>query len=234
MPQLTIVANSPIATIVKSTVDDSFVLFTADFATGAVSSAVLPVGVTDYLADRLRQAMTALPSLPDTAFPGLVRSLASVRQVEAGATLANPAHILVSIPMSSSSAFIDSRTGAAGGTGTGDIARVTYLGTTATFTIGVPVLVSIAVTPDTPTIASWDSLQFVATGTYSDLSTADITALVTWASDTPGILTIAAAGLATGTGSPYNHNNLGTSTVSATLGLIAGDTLVTTVYAWRE
>ncbi|MFA5747085.1 MAG: FN3 associated domain-containing protein [Candidatus Paceibacterota bacterium] len=59
-------------------------------------------------------------------------------------------------------------------------------------------LVSIDVTPNTPTIRKADTLQFVATGTYSDDSTADITASVTWTSSKPTVATINATGEATG------------------------------------
>ncbi len=83
-----------------------------------------------------------------------------------------------------------------------------------------PTLTSIAVTPASPTIPNGTSQQFTATGTYSDSSTADITSSVTWASDTPAVATISAAGLAHGV-SP------GTSTISATLGSVSGNTLLT-------
>ena len=62
--------------------------------------------------------------------------------------------------------------------------------------------------------------QFSATGTYSDASTADLTASVTWASATPAAATISAAGLAHGVA-------IGTSTISATLGAVTGSTTLT-------
>ena len=52
-----------------------------------------------------------------------------------------------------------------------------------------PTLQSIAVTPANPTIAAGANQQFVATGTYSDASTAVITGSVTWASATPATAT---------------------------------------------
>jgi hypothetical protein len=57
-------------------------------------------------------------------------------------------------------------------------------------------LVSIAVTPVNPTIASGDKQQFIATGTYTDGSTKDITPTATWSSSNTGTATIA-SGLAT-------------------------------------
>ncbi|NNM60336.1 MAG: hypothetical protein HKM04_11055 [Legionellales bacterium] len=66
-------------------------------------------------------------------------------------------------------------------------------------------------------IPAGTTFQFLATGHYSDLSTADITNSVTWASNSPGILSIVAsgmnAGLATGV-------TVGSTTITATSGLI--------------
>jgi uncharacterized protein YjdB len=60
-------------------------------------------------------------------------------------------------------------------------------------------LSSIAVTPATPAALTVGSnLQFTATATYSDGSTADISSNVTWASDTTGTATISSTGLAAG------------------------------------
>jgi hypothetical protein len=83
-----------------------------------------------------------------------------------------------------------------------------------------PALVSIAVTPGTPTIAPAATQQFIATGTYSSGPTAVLTAYVTWASATPAKALITAGGLAVGMAS-------GTSVISATLLGISGNTLLT-------
>jgi Bacterial Ig-like domain (group 2)/Putative Ig domain/Galactose oxidase, central domain/Kelch motif len=77
-------------------------------------------------------------------------------------------------------------------------------------------LVSIAVTPAAPSIASGLTQQFTATGTFSDTSTADLTAKVAWASDTPAVATInASSGLATAVA-------VGSSAITATLGSVSG------------
>jgi uncharacterized protein YjdB len=66
-------------------------------------------------------------------------------------------------------------------------------------TTSTATLQSIAVTPASPSIGIGSSLQFTATGTYSDNSTRNITASVTWASSNPLFATIGTAtGLATG------------------------------------
>ncbi len=61
-------------------------------------------------------------------------------------------------------------------------------------------LVSIAISSPTSSITVGQSTQFTALGTYSDGSTNDITAGVTWVSPKPTVATISAGGLATGAG----------------------------------
>jgi hypothetical protein len=79
-------------------------------------------------------------------------------------------------------------------------------------------LTSIAVTPASPPtlhVVTADTQQFTATGTYSDLSTLNITSLVTWDSSIPAVASIiagpsASGGLATGLAS-------GTTNITASL-----------------
>lgn len=86
-------------------------------------------------------------------------------------------------------------------------------------------LSSIAVTPSNPTLTTASpasTQQFTATGTYSDGTTRDLTTNVTWTSGTVAAATIGAAtGLATWAGP-------GSSTITATLGAISGNTTLTT------
>jgi hypothetical protein len=79
-------------------------------------------------------------------------------------------------------------------------------------------LKSIAVIPANPNIIPGQTQQLTATGTYSDGTTANITALVTWTSDTPSVATVNGAGLATGVTS-------GTSIFTASMGIISGSTV---------
>src|SRR6266446_6057485 len=82
-------------------------------------------------------------------------------------------------------------------------------------------LQSIAVTPASPTVGIGSTVQFTATGTYSDNSTKNITSSVTWASSNPPFATIVATtGLATGVA-------VGTTEITATLGNVVSpnDTL---------
>jgi len=81
-------------------------------------------------------------------------------------------------------------------------------------------LTSIAVAPAAPSIVTGATQQFTATGTYSDNSSQTITNQVTWASETPTVATVNAAGLTTGV-------NVGVSTISAALSGKTGSTVLT-------
>ena len=69
---------------------------------------------------------------------------------------------------------------------------------TAVLTVTPAVLVAVVVTPPVASIGVGQSEQFTATGTYSDLSTKNLTSSVSWSSSTPGTATVSASGLATG------------------------------------
>ena len=104
------------------------------------------------------------------------------------------------------------------GSMTSNAAMLTVTATTAT-------LQSIAVTPAAPSAGIGSTVQFTATGTYSDNSTKNITSSVTWASSNPLFATIVAAtGLATGV-------EVGTTEITATPGTVVSpnDPLTITV-----
>ena len=83
-----------------------------------------------------------------------------------------------------------------------------------------PTLSSIAVTPANPTIMTGGTQQFVATGTYSDNSTQNLSSQVTWTSSKTAVATITTGGLATGV-------SAGTTAISAALGSVSGSTTLT-------
>jgi hypothetical protein len=87
-------------------------------------------------------------------------------------------------------------------------------------TVTAPTLTSIAVTPANPSITKGATEQFTATGTYSNSSTANITSQVTWASGTTSVAAITSGGLASGVAA-------GSSTITATLGSVSGNTKLT-------
>lgn len=88
-----------------------------------------------------------------------------------------------------------------------------------------PTLVSITVTPVNPSIEVGQGGQLTATGTFSDSSTQDITALVSWISSTPSVAIISDAA---GTKGAISAVAPGVATLTATLGTVSGSTGVTT------
>lgn len=81
-------------------------------------------------------------------------------------------------------------------------------------------LTSIVVSPSNPTVGAGGTQAFTALGTYSDGSTADVTASATWTSSNTSTATIASSGVATGVAAGSN------STITATLGSVSGSTLL--------
>ena len=85
-------------------------------------------------------------------------------------------------------------------------------------------LVSLAVTPQSPSVALGRTQPFVGTGTFTDASTQDLTAVAIWESSNVSVATVDAAGLATSAGE-------GDTTISATSDGIAGSTVLTVTQA---
>src|SRR5207302_10623587 len=83
---------------------------------------------------------------------------------------------------------------------------------------------SITVTPSVPSISKGETQQFVATGTYSDGSTQNLTSVVSWSSSQPGVATVSTTGLATGVGA-------GAAVIAATSGTVSGSTTLTVTSA---
>ena len=93
-----------------------------------------------------------------------------------------------------------------------------------TLTVTSAALVSLAITPATPSIAFGTTQQFTATGTFTDGSTQDLTSTATWSSDTTSTATINPAGLA-------QSEAIGTATVTATSGTQSSSTVLTVTSA---
>ena len=95
------------------------------------------------------------------------------------------------------------------------VARVTF----------VKGLTAIAIAPTTGTLPLGISQRFVATGTYADRHTADVSGAVTWTSSAPAVADIGAAtGLA-------DALTLGTTTITATSGTVSGTLSLNTIAA---
>lgn len=81
-------------------------------------------------------------------------------------------------------------------------------------------LSTIVVTPAQPTVAKGLSQRFVATGTYSDGTTGDLTATATWASSNTTVASIDATGFAVAA-------QVGSATITAAAAGVSGSTLFT-------
>jgi uncharacterized protein YjdB len=113
-------------------------------------------------------------------------------------------------------------TGAGVGTSTISATLGAVQGSTV-LTVTAATLQLISVTPASPSIAKGLTQQFTATATYSDNSTQNLTASVTWTSATTTVATITASGgLATGVG-------LGTSNITASLNAVTSPADILTV-----
>ncbi|MDP1822600.1 MAG: Ig-like domain-containing protein [Archangium sp.] len=84
-------------------------------------------------------------------------------------------------------------------------------------------LTNIELTPTHPSIALNTTAQFVATGTYSDSSTQDLSSRVTWSSTQPAVGSVSNASGSKGLATALTQ---GTSTIRAALGDVAGQTLL--------
>ena len=117
--------------------------------------------------------------------------------------------------------------GLATSTGFGStVITATHSGLTATATLTVqqPALVSIAITPSAPTIASGTAIQFTAVATYSDNSTQSVTTAATWSSSDT---TVASVSNAAGSQGLATAIAAGTSTIAATFNGASGSAALT-------
>lgn len=114
-------------------------------------------------------------------------------------------------------------TGVAAGQTTISATRGGVVGST---TLTVKDVVSIAITPAMPSIAVGTTLQFVATGTYSDGSTADLTSQAGWFSTNQSVAIISSLPASRGLASAVSA---GTTTIRATLSPTLSGTTIATV-----
>jgi uncharacterized protein YjdB len=139
------------------------------------------------------QSITVTPASPTTVLGIPVPFVAT-------AILSNNATLVVTGNASWVSSDATVATVTAGGVATPEKAgsatiTATYLGKsgTSTLTVSAATLSSIAVTPTPVSLAAGASQQLVATGTYSDATTRDITTATTWLSSAPAIATVSNA-----------------------------------------
>ena len=95
-----------------------------------------------------------------------------------------------------------------------------------TLTVTAATLVSIAVTPGSPSVTAGGTQQFTATGSYTDGTTQDLTSTVTWSSSATSVATISNAG---GSNGLATSASAGTATITASLGGVTSTGVTLTV-----
>jgi hypothetical protein len=93
-----------------------------------------------------------------------------------------------------------------------------------TLTVTNATLISMAITPTNPVIANGTAQQFIVTGTFSDNTTQDLTAGVTWSSSNTGV---AAISNATGSKGSATSIAAGTTVITAISGGVSGTATLT-------
>jgi hypothetical protein len=146
----------------------------------------------------------------------------------------NSTHDLTQLATWSSSASGIAGVSNAGGTrgqvtplaaGTATISA-TYQGITGTddVTVSAATLTSIVVSPANSTLAVGASLQYLATGTFSDGSQMDVTSYVTWLSSDAAVADVSNATAGRGQAKAFAA---GSTTISAVRGMVTGTTTLT-------
>lgn len=178
------------------------------------------------------QAVQVTPSMPSVA-SGLslqltatgVYSDASTQDLTGQVTWTSANGAVVSVSNASGSHGL--ATGAA--QGTADVtATLSGVSGSTPFTVTPAVLQQLQVTPANPSRPRGLGAQLTATGLFSDGSTLDLTTQVTW---TSGNTTLVAVSNASGSEGQASAQNVGATTVTATLGGIVGSTPFTVTAA---
>ncbi|HTG00071.1 MAG TPA: Ig-like domain-containing protein, partial [Nitrospirota bacterium] len=92
-------------------------------------------------------------------------------------------------------------------------------------------LESIAIQPADPSVAVNINKQFTATGSYSDASTQNLTAMVTWSSSNTGVATISNSATSRGLATAVSA---GTTTITAAAGSLSASTVLTVTSAFSH
>jgi len=154
---------------------------TSGGATLSVSSATLSsiaiTPVNPSIALKTNQQFTAMGTYSDSSVRDITRSVTWNSSKSSVATISNAGNSRgLATPVAIGATTIRAALGA--------------VSATTTLTVNSFTLVSITVTPANQSIAKGATLQFTATGTFSDASTQDMTKLVTWASSNKGVANI--------------------------------------------
>ena len=209
--------SNPGGVVTARAVGQTTIAVTADGKTATATVNVSPPALT---------VLALAPSLP-------IRGVGQTVQFHATGTYtdATTQDLTATVTWSSSDigvASISSNSGlataVAAGQSTITAMHADGLSVSTTLTVTAPVVVNLAISPQNPTKTIGRTLQFTATGTYSDRSKQSLTTAVSWTSSPPTVATITpSSGLATALAE-------GTTTITAThpSGVMASTTLIAT------
>jgi hypothetical protein len=185
---------------------------------GPVSSPAVALNVT---------AATLVSIAVTPASPGLALGLTQ-QFVATGTYTDHSTHLLTAqATWASSASAVAPISNAAGSNGLATAATIGATNITATvglvtstvvpLNVTAATLVTIAVTPSSPSITLGLTQQFIATGTYTDNTTHVLTTQATWASSATGVATISNAAGSNGLASA---STVGATNITATLGSV--------------
>ncbi len=172
-----------------------------------VSIAVTPTNPSIVLATT--QQFTAIGTYSDNSTKDITKSVTWNSSAKSVATISNVAGLK------------GKATSKAAGTATITAKSGKISGSTV---LTVAALVSIAVSPTSPSIVLGTTEQFTAIGTYSDNSTRNLTTSVTWSTSAGSVATISNAA---GSNGKATSVGVGTTTITAASGSISGSTTLT-------
>jgi 6-phosphogluconolactonase (cycloisomerase 2 family) len=186
---------------------------------GISASTPLTVTATTLVAINLTPANPSLASTSSQQFTAIgVFSDNSVQDLTTAANLSWSSSMTAVASISNAPGFNGLATAASAGATTISAALGSISGST-TLTVSAATLVSIAVTPASASLPQNGGQQFIATGTYSDGSTQDLTSAVTWNSGAAGVATVSNTPASNGLASAVSP---GSAAITATLGGVSG------------
>ena len=177
------------------------------FVSGLLSIAVTPAAPN--LPKGLTQQFKATGTFSDTSTADLTNSVSWTSGTPAIATVNAASGLATSLVVGST--VVTATSGSVSGS--------------TTLTVTPAIVESISITPNPAFAGIGISRQLAALGTYSDATTADVTAIATWSSDTPSVATVGpTTGLAMGValGSATISAAIGSVTATASLSIVTG------------
>jgi uncharacterized protein YjdB len=207
------VSNAAASKGLASTLATGATTITAtDPASGISASTLLTVTAARLVSIAVTPAAQSVPSGLTVQFTAMgIYTDASTQNLTVSATWSSSTPAIASISNAAGSQGVAT----AGVIGTTTITATdpaTNIAGSTTLTVTAAQLVSIAITPSSPSVPSGLTKQFTATGRYTNGTTEDLTSAVTWSSSLAGVATISNAASSNGLAATAST---GTTTITA-------------------